>query len=270
MKENRYVRYVFKELPATNRSYYLQFVNRRKLTEVYHSHDFYELIIFLEGYACHYVNGKRYEIHSGQMVCLCPGDQHCFVSQSPDISVVSLSVETSEFINVAAVFGYSLDKNDACLPIDCQDMKDLIHSYTASCLSSDRMTDYKLLLCHLLGKMMNQPDLHHHAQIADVLEQMHQPENMREGINAMIRLSGYSRSQVYRLVKQYTGRTVNEYLISLRLDTAYKYILYTDDAIEQISERVGYSSFSYFNQLFKRNCNITPAQLRKTRNVNTI
>ena len=108
------------------------------------------------------------------------------------------------------------------------------------------------------------------ALLKDTFKLMQHPENMKDGIKAMMRISGYSRSQLYRLVKSYTGLTVNEYLMVLRLKTAYQYILYTDNTFEQIGEDVGYKSFSHFCKIFKENFSVTPAQLRKTRPINTI
>ena len=85
-----------------------------------------------------------------------------------------------------------------------------------------------------------------------------------------MKISGYSRSQLYRVVKRCIGISVNEYLTGLRLDTANKYIIYTDKALEDISEMVGYKSFSHFNKLFKNKFCISPAQLRKTEPIDTI
>lgn len=264
------IKYYFENLPKTNKDYYLQIVNNRTLTSVYHSHDFYELIIFLKGSSVHYVNGETYQIKSGQMVCLFPNDFHKFISQSEDTYAISLSVNVSEFISIADIFGFSLGNLPHIKPIDFFDSSNTIYNQSISCLSTYKNNDYKLLLCHLFNDMTYTINSGNDALLNDTFKLMQHPENMKDGIKAMMRISGYSRSQLYRLVKSYTGLTVNEYLMELRLKTAYQYILYTDNTFEQIGEDVGYKSFSHFCKIFKEKFSVTPAQLRKTRPINTI
>ena len=60
---------------ASEKNYIFQFVKGRKLTRVYHSHDFYEIICFLRGSGTQIVNEE--EVLSGEttVMVLCPGDK---------------------------------------------------------------------------------------------------------------------------------------------------------------------------------------------------
>ena len=263
------IRYFFEDFPSVD-NYYLQFVNRRKLTSVYHSHDFYEIIIFLNGSAIQLINGCEYQFKKGEAICLCPKDKHKFVSQSENISVLSLSIKTEEVVNAAAVFGYTADKNKYAEQVDCSDKFNEIYRYTLACLSSNEVNDYKMLLCLIISSLTGSKQEKNYKELELTFEEMHDPKNMKDGIGAMMRISGYSRSQLYRVLKRCIGISVNEYLTDLRMDTANKYIVYTDKTLEDISEMVGYKSFSHFNKLFKNKFGISPAQLRKTESVDTI
>ena len=78
-------------------NYIFQCVKGRKLTDIYHSHDFYELIWFLRGSGTQLLNEEELVCTQNEMVMLRPGDRHCFIDQSEDIEIVSLSVKKEEF-----------------------------------------------------------------------------------------------------------------------------------------------------------------------------
>jgi AraC-like DNA-binding protein len=66
-----------------------------------------------------------------------------------------------------------------------------------------------------------------------------------------------------RRFKQIVGYTVMEYILNTRLANAKVLLTSTDLAISEISERCGFSGFSYFSRVFKENCGITPNEFRK-------
>jgi len=69
---------------------------------------------------------------------------------------------------------------------------------------------------------------------------------------------------VHRLFKAQTGRTVNAYLTTLRIEKAKMLLQRTDIPIADISDAVGIGSRQYFHALFKRVTNRTPAEYRQT------
>jgi transcriptional regulator GlxA family with amidase domain len=63
---------------------------------------------------------------------------------------------------------------------------------------------------------------------------------------------------------------LHDYILKLRLETAYNDVILTSRALEEISESVGYSSFSHFNKICKKKYGVTPAVLRKEHGKPTI
>lgn len=262
--------YCFDKLFSENTMYYLQVVNNRPLTNIYHSHDFYEIIVFVNGTATHCINGKTFHAEKGQMFCLNPNDFHSFINTSSDICIVSFSIKPREYESIAAIFCFSQKNNFEIKLYNCLDKINKIYKNSLSCMITNDTNDYKLLLCNLVRLMTNTKSEEKNDNLSETLKLMQKPDNIRDGINAMIRISGYSRSHLYRLVKERMGITLNEYIKELRLKAAYQYILLTDDSFEQIGENIGYKSFSHFNKIFYRKYGITPSKLRNTRNVHTI
>lgn len=64
--------------------------------------------------------------------------------------------------------------------------------------------------------------------------------------------------------KESTGITVMNYILNTRIVTAKHLLEDTDLPISQISEKCGFSSHSYFCQIFKKTFGMTPRQYKKT------
>ena len=64
-------------------------------------------------------------------------------------------------------------------------------------------------------------------------------------------------------IKKTTGTTITSYRNSMRLLTAKKMLINTDDSITKISYECGFDNSSYFSKLFKRSEKISPKEYRK-------
>lgn len=73
----------------------------------------------------------------------------------------------------------------------------------------------------------------------------------------------YHRNTVSRLVKNATGLSVKDYILTLRIKEAKKYLLFTDKSVEEIAEMLQYSSAAFFCRQFKEKTGSTPAKFRK-------
>jgi len=64
------------------------------------------------------------------------------------------------------------------------------------------------------------------------------------------------------IIKQETGKTLHQYLIYYRLQIAKNYLLTTDYDILDIAWKCGFSSATYFIELFRKNTGTTPKKYR--------
>ncbi|WP_033563294.1 substrate-binding domain-containing protein [Sphingobacterium sp. SYP-B4668] len=71
-----------------------------------------------------------------------------------------------------------------------------------------------------------------------------------------------SRVQLYRKVKALLQCSVNEYLLQRRLKKA-KHLIIEGLNINEIAEKVGFSSSAYFTSAFKKHCGMTPSTFKK-------
>lgn len=72
-----------------------------------------------------------------------------------------------------------------------------------------------------------------------------------------------SQSYVCRLFKQYTNKSVLEYLTHYRIVQALNLLTNTDLTISAISSAVGFEDFNYFSRTFKKYIGLPPSEIRK-------
>ena len=98
--------------------------------------------------------------------------------------------------------------------------------------------------------------------LAHALQQMNTPENMAEGVGALVRLSNLSRGHVYRLMREEYHMTPLQYITQLRMNYASSLLLYSDKDILSIAMEVGYFSVSHLISQFKKSFGVPPKQYR--------
>lgn len=263
---------------AENNHFIFQDVEKRILTGIYHSHDFYEFIVVLRGTCTTFINGKEYRLVKDDIVFMSPGDSHSFTGQSEDLHIISFSVKNCE---VDSACEYNGKRPEECFgfkerplifsELDVQSVLRLIHNN----INDDALIyEYKFLLSYFIRllsvKSKSGNDDECPSVILNALKEMKKRDRLKVGIPAFVAESGYSRPQLSRLVKKYLHMTLYEYISEQRLETAYSDLILTRSRPEDIAEELGYKSFSHFSQKFKKAYGVTPAELRKQKGAWTI
>ena len=75
--------------------------------------------------------------------------------------------------------------------------------------------------------------------------------------------SNISKNTLYRGFKKEFGMTVRDYITQKRMETAEKLLKNTDLSIEEIADKVGFSTSAYFGSVFKKSKGISPLKFRK-------
>ncbi len=74
---------------------------------------------------------------------------------------------------------------------------------------------------------------------------------------------GRNRTYLCTCFKEETGLSVNDYITRVKMDEAKRLLKLTDKSLRAISEHLGYSTQSYFQNVFKKTEGITPLEYRK-------
>jgi YesN/AraC family two-component response regulator len=99
-------------------------------------------------------------------------------------------------------------------------------------------------------------------------------ENTRQYIDEHYRQKGLTIHDVAKnnhvspnylsyLFKKYTGSSLWEYVVKLRMEESRALILNTDLRRYEIAERVGYESPEHFSKIFKKYYGVSPSELKK-------
>lgn len=71
----------------------------------------------------------------------------------------------------------------------------------------------------------------------------------------------------HKLFKIQTGKTPAQFLFEKRISAAKMYLLTTDFTVNDIAEKCGFSSLSYFDYSFHKECGVTPSAYRRKKYV---
>lgn len=74
---------------------------------------------------------------------------------------------------------------------------------------------------------------------------------------------GYSKNHICHLFQKNLSKTYVQYLTERRVENACQLLANTQLSLSEIASRCGFSDSAYFNKVFKRETNQTPADYRK-------
>ena len=81
-------------------------------------------------------------------------------------------------------------------------------------------------------------------------------------IESMAQHFFYHPKYLSQIIKKETGKTLSDYIQSMRIDRSKELLSQSDISIEQIAEKLGFSSVQHFYKRFKTEAGITPNMYR--------
>jgi AraC-like DNA-binding protein len=100
-------------------------------------------------------------------------------------------------------------------------------------------------------------------RIQVVVEYMIAHPNEKYDSENLSTMANMSSSSLRRLFKEHTGRSPGDFLHEIRMATAARKLLISDDRISSIAYEVGFEDPNYFTRKFKDQFGISPQQYRK-------
>lgn len=103
------------------------------------------------------------------------------------------------------------------------------------------------------------------SKLNDVLNYLHASYNSRETNAEIAAKFGYHPNYLSTLFVKITGKTMHQYLLSLRVSHAAELLNTTNASITQVATMCGFENSSRFSAIFKKEFGKTPLQYRKDR-----
>jgi len=119
-----------------------------------------------------------------------------------------------------------------------------------------------MLVKHILLENMLRPDFDESIQKAVSYINDHLEKDL--SVREIARNINISKSVLYRRFHTCFNCTVSEYINTKRVDRSIELLTKTDLSIEEISQKTGFSSASYYSKIFKKEKGVSPLQYKKT------
>ena len=253
-----------------------RFLDTETVLTDFHDHNYYEYFIVTNGTIIHEVNGESQNLKTGDIVFIRPKDCHRYsVSDKSDFKIINISFCKKHYDSIVNYFESPiLEKcnNSPNPPVISLSSTQLTYlkkkHYLLNVSDSDTslLPQLKALLVDVFACFITGYDEYAQSDpkkwFQSVLNQMNTPENIEEGLPALIRYSGFSHGHLCRIMKQELGVTPTQYITDLRLKYAANLLSTTDYNILSIAMRLGFSSLSHFISIFKSKYGVTPSKYR--------
>ena len=248
----------------------------RKIDYPYmHTHSHWELLLVLNGKVKHTINGKNHIAHKGYACLIRPTDHH---------KLVFLDKEKSEILNFCfckstaeklfsiyqpiANFDKKEDKRPLSFMLNTPTFDTIISKTIATqFFPKDIYEQYTILIINrlistyvelLLNKNEAYPDW-----LNNFLAHLRNPNTLKQNLPEIAKYSTYSYKRLAILFKQYTGKTLVEYIKELKITYAKEELLKSNKPVQEIAAELNYESVSSLNHNFKKATGLTPLEYRK-------
>ncbi len=132
-----------------------------------------------------------------------------------------------------------IDSIYKCSSYGYQLIMELLNEFNTKVINEER--DIAVVACK------NYIDKNYHKQI---------------GLDDLTDITKLSKYHLSRKFKMDMGTTPGNYLIRIRLEKAMELILSTDDTIDTIAKKVGFSCGNYFSKVFRKNIKVSPLEFK--------
>lgn len=233
-----------------------------------HSHHFTELFFVLQGKGTFKVADLNFPIYENDLIIVNSNLVHTELSDSnAPMHYIVLGVDHLEFQNNNN--GYSLH-NLSHVKDEIQFyFKSILHeartkadNYEAICQNLFQILIYKLIR-DVQTELLAVPSKKATPECYFVEQYLN--EHFKEDISlqTLSELTYLNKYYLAHVFKNYKGISPINYLIQVRIKEAKHLLETTDYSIAKIASSIGFSSQSYFSQVFRKETNMTPNEYRK-------
>jgi len=239
-----------------------------------HKHDgYYELIFLSEGEGFHSIEAEKYLVSPPEFYCLKPGQLHFweFTSVPKGFVILFRDAEFDQLQESGLIELYKRLGDTTRLAIPVESYPEPVLSEML--LAFNQNTPYSRLIIHgllsaLLGKLLYLSDCNPltrnpapslYARFRQLLTrecpQLHKVNQFAELLNT-------TPQSLNAICRKQANKSASEMIASQLLLEAKRYVLHTDNTVNEIADILLFSDPSNFIKFFKKATGVTPVQFR--------
>jgi AraC family transcriptional regulator, dual regulator of chb operon len=242
-----------------------------------HFHDFYEVLIVIEGEMIHHINEKTMIMNKGDMMFLRPHDHH-FFEKKESCNCVAINIPISDktfldtlsfirFIEYSYLLFETLDPPK--IKLDEKITENIIFEFKIlDQIHKDNLKVYIAKLKCALSNMLTyffmsiDDKVYIPEWFSHLCKEMHKKDNFIVGTSRMMELTDKTYQHIGRTFRKYLGTTPTHFVNHLRIRYGVNLIINTNLPTTEVIYECGFNNSSQFFKLFKELYNYTPKELK--------
>lgn len=237
---------------------YMHMSNRKS-----HHHTFFEVHLMISGMQIYEIDGKQCEISDGQLLFINPNIPHKLVSSRENIQKYAICFN----FKIHPQMQFFKDKISQAL----------LKSLNSINCESKKKTDFSLLLtecklCEIIITLLRnakyketKPEYSEIENTILSLAKQYITDNIEHSptVCEIANYCGISERQLTRIFTIHEGTSAKQFITCVKVERLTELILEDNLSLQEISNRMGFSSEYYFNAFFKKNFGMPPGEYRK-------
>lgn len=233
-------------------------------------HNFWELVYIADGKASIVKNSKTIRLNKGDIVFYKPMDFHCLRADGKPFSVIIISFTSYSTIIeplCESIFNLKADLQEEIEKIFWKIKNTfLIDEDGWICSAGSSVLAENFVLTHfeffLLNILINSPvsqniDIFSSSDFSKIVTVMQENIDKNLSVSEIAALVGFSSAKLKKIIKKHTGGGVSKYFLMLKITKAIN-MLQKGMTVCNVSDKLGFSSPSYFSYTFHRETGVSP------------
>jgi AraC-like DNA-binding protein len=252
-----------------------------------HVHDFHEIILIYSGTATHLTVNGDYDVQSGDLINVKPGQAHGY-KNIRNLILMNIMIKPSFFEedyfgihslpSYEALFGQEPEDETGKLPVTHFKLEYGVFSRgtnlveTARTELTERPDGYRAMVNSLIRELIvllirNYKEKNGYppgyvANVTNLINYVRDNYRSSLSMDDLTCISGLSESHILRLFKQYLSCSPFQYISRLRLSAATDALIQTDRTITEIALDLGFNDSNYFTRSFRKHLGLSPREYR--------
>lgn len=241
-----------------------------------HWHRSIEIFAVFEGELTFLLNEKKYPLHVGEFILVNSNEVHSVFSPKPNKTVVlqiPLSVFERYFTDEQFIlFSHSPREQDKQF---MSILDELYQTYTLQRTGYDykAQSQFYMLLYLLVSKYRKtdvNPDVVRHnrklRRLSAITTYISDNYTKEMSLENLAKIFGYSPTYLSRMFQKYASTNYKTYLLSIRIEYAFRDLVNTENTISDIAVSNGFPNSKAFSKAFQKKYGMLPSEYRKRLN----